>query len=378
MDISNGLYKAGDLNKKAFALSIGAGLAPVISSPFLSTFTKVTNFSNQTATKSTTLPNSMKDRNSIFPGTVCPQDTDFAKSFWLISAPCIILLLVFCYTIFQSSGNQVTNESGSQAVRSSRDWKVYSFHFVLFAVVFFYRGLYRIAELVIFTYIILGPFDINITKASLLVMMLWAAFAFGHIMQHIVLLKVVRAERRLGITFFKACICFVMSILLLKIDNSNALTISLFVYMFFVSELGPLAQEILLNQGIITEPLARKISMYADAMAEAIFPVASLALMHSKGWQALAFVILVISVLQFLACTFLALCPLAVKRDMFSLNYENLSLNTQEDGNGRKIRKEIKKLLGGYTDHEVSYVTSEEEVVFDKKKRQKVNKCMRI
>lgn len=370
MDISNGLYKAGNLNKKAFALSVGAALSPMISSPFLKKMTKHDHYSNYTTKAYSLLQNDVSVAKPVIPGITCPTEVDyFAKSFWLATIPCVLLLIATCYSIFCSTEHSFKCESGNHA-RCNSNWSVYIFRVVLFAVLFLYQGIYRIVELVMFTYIILGPFDINSSKASLLVMMLWSAFAFGHILQHIILLKVVRAERQLGIVFIQSCICFVMSILLLKIGNSNMLTISLFVYMFFVSELGPLAQEIFLNQGILTDVLTKKLSMYADAMAEAIFPVASLALMYHKGWQAFGFTCLVISIIQFLACTFLALCPSPVRRDMLSLNYENLSLNTQEDGNGRKIRKEIKKLLGGYSDQGVSYITSDEEVVFDTRRQQ--------
>lgn len=371
MDISNGLYRGGDLNKRSFALSIGAAIAPVISSPFLTTVVKSSPGWNNTIQKHTLIADKHHQSLmiSIFPGTLCPHESNFGKSFWLTIVPCVILLIILCYFLFQSSANSIRIDLEQGVLRNSKDWIVYASNLLLFTVVFFYRGIYRIAELVIFVYIIIGPFDINKTKASLFLMMLWIAFAFGHILQQIINLKVVQAERQLAVVFFKSCICLIVSIFLLKIDGTNALTISLVVYMFVVSELGPMGQEILLKQGVTTERLMWRLAMFADALAEMIFPASALALMYSRGWQVLTFVILAISVLQFLACSALALCPLAAKRNVLAMDYENLSMNKQEDGNRRKMRKEISKLLGGYTDHEVSYATSDEEVVFDKRRQ---------
>ena len=306
---------------------------------------------------------------SIFPGTLCLHGSNFGKSFWLTIVPCAVLLIILCYFLFQSSTSSIRHDTEQGVVRNSQDWTVYASNLLLFTVVFFYRGIYRIAESVFFVFIILGPFDINKTKASLFLMILWIAFAFGHILQQIINLKVVRAERKLGIVFFKSCICLIVSILLLKIDNTDALTISLLVYMFVVSELGPMGQDILLKQGVTTERLMWKLAMFADTLAEMIFPASALALMYTKGWRVLTFVILAISVLQFLACSALALCPLAAGRNVLAMDYENLSMNKQEDGNRRRMRKEISKLLGGYTDHEVSYATSDDEVVFDKRRQ---------
>lgn len=378
MDVSNGMYKAGELNKRTLALSIGAATAPVISSPFLSIVTKVPHLSNITNESRNVSQETMIHKgkesgaHTIFPGTICPVETEFEKSFGLASVSSILLLFLLCYVIFQNTANPVASETESQAVQSNRACSRYVLCFALFLVTFLYHGIYKIAELVIFAYIILGPFEINSNQACLLIMMLWVAFAFSHILQHVILLKIKKAEQRLGIAFAKASICFIMSILLLKIDSSNMLTVSLFVYMFFISELGPLAQDIFIKQGIVTDTVSRKLAMYGDALAEASFPVAALALMYSKGWHSLAFTIMVVSIFQFLACTFLAISPLVVKTDMFLLNYENLAFSAQEDRNGRKIRKEIKQLLGGYTDHEVSYVTSDDEVVFDKRFRHRV------
>ena len=378
MDMSNGLYGAGDLNKRSFALSIGAAIAPVISNPFMTTVAQADPIGNKTAQKLSTITNIKYHESmviSIFPGTLCPLNSDFGKSFWLTIVPCIVMLLMLCYFMFQNSTSTTSNDfehRRDSSRGSSKDRKVYAFHTLLFIVIFFYRGFYRLAELVFFSYIILSPFEINKVKACLFVMILWAAFAFGHILQQIVTLKVVGSEKQLGIVFFKACVCLIISIALLNAESTNALTINLFVYMLFVSELGPLGQEILLKQGTVSGHMTGKLAMVADALAEALFPAVSLALMYTKGWHAVAFVILAISLFQFLASSALALCQLAIKRDTLSLNYETLSSNKQDDGNRRRIHKEVSRLLGGYTDHEVSYATSDEEVVFDKRRRKEM------
>ena len=370
IDIANGIYKGSGLSKQLLVVAVGAAIAPVISSPFFTTVTKYNPGSNQTA-QTSNMVEAKKHLKliSIFPGTVCPIESNFGKSFWLTVVPCVILLLVQCYFVFQDSASPIGSSSEQTDCNSNRNWRMYVLNLALFAVVFLYRGVYRLMELVIFTFIIAGPFEISNTKASLFVMLLWVAFAFAHILQQIIFLKIVRTESQLGIVFIKACICFVMSIVLLKTDSTNALTISLFLYMFFISELGPLGQDIFLKQNITTRRLSWKLEVIADALAEIMFPAMSLSLMYRKGWQTLAFVIIAVSVLQFLACSLLTLCPWAVKRDILSLNYEHLSSNKHEDGNRRRIRREISKLLGGYTDQEVSYVTSDEEVVFDKRRQ---------
>ena len=370
IDIANGIYKGSGLSKQLLVVAVGAAIAPVISSPFFTTVTKYNPGSNQT-TQTSNMVEAKKHLKliSIFPGTVCPIESNFGKSFWLTVIPCVILLLVQCYFVFQDSTSPIGSSLEQTDCNSNRNWKMYVLNLALFAVVFLYRGVYRLMELVIFTFIIAGPFEIGNTKASLFVMLLWVAFAFAHILQQIIFLKIVRTESQLGIVFIKACICFVISIVLLKTDSTNALTISLFLYMFFISELGPLGQDIFLKQSITTRRLSWKLEVIADALAEIIFPAMSLSLMYRKGWQTLAFVIIAVSVLQFLACSLLTLCPWAVKRDILSLNYEHLSSNKHEDGNRRRIRREISKLLGGYTDQEVSYVTSDEEVVFDKRRQ---------
>ena len=370
MDVANGLYKGSGINKQLLVVAIGAAIAPVISSPFFTTVTKYDPGSNHTAQISNILEAKKHLKLiSIFPGTICPPESNFGKSFWLTVVPCIILLLIHCYFVFQDSTSPIGSNLEQANGNRNGNLRLHFLNLVLFAVLFLYKGVYRLMELVIFTFIVLGPFEINNTKASLFVMLLWIAFAFAHILQQIIFLKIFRTERQLAIVFIKACICFVMSVVLLKTDSTNALTISLFLYMFFLSELGPLGQDIFLKQSITTVHLSWKLEIFADAFAEIMFPAMSLALMYKKGWQALAFVIIAISVLQFLACSLLALCPLAVKRDILSLNYEHLSSNKHEDGNRRRMRKEISKLLGGYTDQEVSYVTSDEEVVFDKRRQ---------
>ena len=367
MDYSNGLKKPGSFNKATFALSLGAAVAPLISSPFLG---ELKNVNSLNKTRSLAISNDKEDL-IVFPGFVCLEKSDFGKSFWISTIPCCLLIFQICYVTCSNSNRDVGSLSGNSRGSRTISWKVYGLRFILFLVLLLYGGIYRIAELVVFSYIALGPFDINPTKACLLVMMLWVALAFGHILQHIVLIRIERVERRLGIAFLKSCVCLIMSILLMKIDNTNGLTLSLFVYMFFVSELSPLVHDAVSGYAMTSEAMVKKLNLLADAFAEILFPVASLALMYQKGWHALSFTIMVISVLQFLLCSFLALYPFSENREISSLQYENLA-GSMEDGNGKKIRKEIRKLLGGYTDQEVSYVTSDEEVVFDLKRRSKV------
>ena len=378
MDSSCRVYKPGNLNKKALALSLGAAITSVISIPFVKSMIKI-NYLNRTMsdlfindTTSVILRHRIGVKNFVFPATICPTAIPFDKALLISTVPLYLLLLALLYMICRKSCDLQINQPDSPVVNLIADWRVYGIRFMLFSIMFFYHGSYVIAAVVLFSYIMLGPFDINTTKSCLLLMMLWFSFAFGLILQHIILLKITRTERRLGVAFAKSCICFIASILLMKIDNTNGLTLSLFVYLFFMAELGTVAQEALVKQGIVTDTLSKTMRQFAEALAEAIVPVSTLSLMFHKGWHALSFTVLVISVMQFLACTVLALCPTGLHRDMLSLNYENLSTTGVEQGNnGKKIRKEIKRLLGGYTDQEVSYVTSDEEVVFDKKRKAK-------
>lgn len=370
MDTSCRLYKPGNLNKKALALSLGAAIASVISIPFIKNMTKINHFNKTMSNASVILAGQLRANDFVFPARICPSTIAFDKALPVCTVPLYLLLIAMLYMMCKKSYDLQINQPDSPVVNLIADWRVYGLRFVLFAVMFFYHGSYVIAAIVLFSYIMLGPFDIDAKKSCLLLMMLWFSFAFGLILQQIILLKVTRTERRLGVAFAKSCICFIASILLMKIDNTNGLTLSLFVYMFFMAELGTVVHEALTKQGIVTDILVNKMRQFAEALAEAIFPVSTLSLMYRKGWHALSFTVLVISVMQFLACTVLALCPTGLHRDMLSLNYENLSTTGVEQGNnGKKIRKEIKRLLGGHTDQEVSYVTSEEEVVFDKKRK---------
>eukprot|EP00112_Aurelia_sp_Birch-Aquarium-sp1_P008559 Seg1946.9 transcript_id=Seg1946.9/GoldUCD/mRNA.D3Y31 product="hypothetical protein" protein_id=Seg1946.9/GoldUCD/D3Y31 len=370
MDTSCRLYKPGNLNKKALALSLGAAIASAISIPFIKNKTKINHFNKTMSNASVILAGQLRANDFVFPARICPSTIAFDKALPVCTVPLYLLLIAMLYMMCKKSYDLQINQPDSPVVNLIADWRVYGLRFVLFAVMFFYHGSYVIAAIVLFSYIMLGPFDIDAKKSCLLLMMLWFSFAFGLILQQIILLKVTRTERRLGVAFAKSCICFIASILLMKIDNTNGLTLSLFVYMFFMAELGTVVHEALTKQGIVTDILVNKMRQFAEALAEAIFPVSTLSLMYHKGWHALSFTVLVISVMQFLACTVLALCPTGLHRDMLSLNYENLSTTGVEQGNnGKKIRKEIKRLLGGHTDQEVSYVTSEEEVVFDKKRK---------
>ena len=356
-----------DSSSSEIGYTIGALFALIFSKPFL------TEINPRNIDAHCVL---LQGSNQSFRNSSSTDTTDtklFQGAYWLSILPISFSILGFgiltAYKRCQPANFQITENQANLNSGKCNSWKMILLYALITVYMLFYHGNRSIFTFLLFSYAVLGPVkeDFTVGKALFLNGLFWTFYLTG-IASMILLTKVIkRTEKHLVIYISKAAGCLIMAVVFILTKDIYGLELTTLVYGLSLGGLIMFIETIAKQQHIVADKLMSKMNFLSIASSMAIFPYMSLTLIHNYDWPGMTFIILGTSLGLLVVCALLVFFPFNLQRELMSLQYQHLRQGQQED-NGEKLHKEIKRLLGSATDPESGYQTTDDEVVFDKKR----------